>query len=139
MSDTRETIFANLVAGLKTILKSEDYNNNVQTVTTEKITDVQARNIGLPAISVWDNGDTFLKSIGDYNIETINVQLKAFIGGDDINPLLADIRKYINSASLGSNVHEVKTIDVPTPVAGEEKADFVVDVSIRYFYDRSNP
>jgi len=137
MSGVRENILSNLETGINAL-------SRVKYVTREKLTDTAIRNMKVPGVNILDEGDTFVKRSGDYNIEILNVRLGCHLKQDDnenrhFNNLLADIRAYLVSASLNANVHYTRAGDVGTPETGDEKAIFSIEVKIRYRYLRSAP
>lgn len=137
MSDVRKTIFDNLETGLKTITAANGYGSNILTVAHIKHTDTALRNLGTTAINIIDKGDTSVKQFATDNTAVIGIGLE--FHGEDLHQMIDDIRKYLDSASLGSNVLYVKDGDIEPPEKGEDKANFTINVNIGYYYTRSDP
>jgi hypothetical protein len=137
MSGVRENILSNLETGINALAR-------VKYVTREKLPDTAIRNMEIPGVNIMDEGDTFVKRSGDYNIEILNVRLGCHVQQEDnenrhFNYLLADLRAYLVSVSLNDDVHYIRAGDVGTPETGDEKAIFSIEVKIRYRYLRSAP
>lgn len=137
MSGVRQTIFNNLGAGLKTITEANGYSVNIVTVNQEKRPDTAIRNQGTPAINIVDKGDTLIKQFASNNTTRIGIGLE--LHGEDLNLMIDSIRKYLNSASLGSNVLYIKDDDIEQPEKGSDKVIFTLNVDIGYYYTRSDP
>jgi len=137
MSGVRQTIFDNLKAGLKTITAANGYGLSIVTVNQVKRPDSALRNQGTPAISIIDKGDTLIKRFASDNTSIISIGLE--LHGDDLSLLIDNIRKYLNSANLGSNVLYVKDGDIEQPEKGSDKVNFTLNIDIGYYYTRSDP
>jgi hypothetical protein len=136
MSKTRESIITALESGLKTI-------SGIETVTRLKLTDTQIRNIGVPAIAIIDAGDETIKRIDTYEILMMSLDLECFVNQSEnenkyFNDLLVKVRTYIYGASI-TNVHYIREVMTAQPKIGQEKANFIMNLKIRYYISRSNP
>ena len=137
MSGIRQTIFDNLEAGLKTITAANGYGTNIVTVEQMKHSGTALRNLGAPAINIIDKGDVSVDRFATNNYAVIGIGLEIY--GDDLNQMINDIRKYLNSASLGSNVLYLWDSDIEPPEKGTDKVNFVININIGYYYTRSDP
>ena len=144
MSTVRNTILNNLKTALEGITVFNGYNNDIQKVTRDANNTAKWNESDKPAIWIADNApEERLTPVGTDARRTMLVQLLGFVEKyDDLsahfNDFLADVRKLIHSADLGSNVIEMILGESDSEI-GENQINFLQIVQITYYYPEASP
>ncbi len=144
MSNIRNTIINNLVTQLKTIKTSAGFFNNVKLVTRDDQNYANWNSSQLPGIYVYNNlPEEFIDITAGNDRRKLSIRLfcntehpKRKIEGG--NEFIADVRKALHSADLGTNFLFLRLMDLDSLIT-DRRFEFAQDVEIYYYYTEATP
>ena len=145
----RETILSNLETELKKISVANEFNTNVNLVSRDFKGFDQCQSFELPALFIVDDGTDdrmgmYKENSTIYVLRKMQVFMVGYVRATKnistvFNKFLSDIRKKIESISLGDNVRDAIEGDRTVVFSAKNHLIFQMPIEILYFYDKSNP